>query len=320
MLSGVANDEQRTAFNAFRSRPLSHDEFGQGEVGVEMKRFDIAEMFVHVSREVWRIARHRDLTISFDYRGPSPLILGDHAGAYLSLRRLLSGAAQMVDAGCLEFDGEARLKSTGAVELCTKAVGCGTLASEACVREVLSQLLLDPRPFAAVDPVSTPRLRRATGRCPVSGMEIELGMIPSVGFILNSRWRWPAGQVVGFNAMRGTASPARAWVIDENPTSGATMVRRLRRSNWTAVHFASCADAERQLRCATTSQDEWPELVLLLEPRGRSLQGRDTLLTRLPVGTRCISIVEPGAEPAEAAAEVRVQPLSPKDLEHLAQT
>ena len=43
----------------------------------------------------------------------------------------------------------------------------------------------------------------------------------------------------------------------------------------------------------------------------------ETLLARLCAPTRCISIVEPGAEPPATASELRVQPLSPGDLEQL---
>ena len=63
-----------------------------------MKRFDIAEMLVHVSREVWRSAIQRELTISFEERGPSPVIHADHERAHHGLRRLLGGAARMIDA------------------------------------------------------------------------------------------------------------------------------------------------------------------------------------------------------------------------------
>ncbi|HYD76298.1 hypothetical protein, partial [Ramlibacter sp.] len=109
----------------------------------------------------------------------------------------------------------------------------------------------------------------------------------------------------------------RAWVIDENATTGATMVRRLRRAGWTAIHFSSCADAERKLRFAA-SHDDAPGLVLFVGPRHRPLQGRDALLDRLPPGSRPVWIVDPGAELSAESAEVWVQPLSPNDLEHLA--
>lgn len=290
---------------------------GRLRVHADMKRFDIAEMFVHASREAWRNDRHRNLTICFDYRGPSPIILGDHERAYQGLRRLLSGAAQMIDVGFLEFDGEARLTSSGAVELCIKAVGCGSVAGESRVREMLPQLAMDFQPMSSGEPAPSPRLRRGTGRCPVSGMEIELSMIPSIGFILKVKSRWPAVQVVGLHTTRRVLSQSRVWVIDENSTTGATMVRRLRRASCTAIPFSSCADAERRLRSAM-SHDDPPRLVLFMEPRDRPLQGRDALLRRLPAGTRCIWIVEPGVDPSAEAVEVRVQPLSPNDLEQFA--
>lgn len=282
-----------------------------------MKRFDIAEMVVHVSREVWRNSIHRPLTISFDYRGCSPVITGKHERAFHGLRRLLGGAARMIDTGCLEFDGETRTTSSGAIELRVKAVGCGSLASESTVREVLCQLLVEPPSFCADDPNSAPRLRRASGRCPIAGMEVEFGMIPSTGFMLSSKWRWPAADVVGFGTTGAAPPGMRAWVVDENEATGATMVRRLRRAEWSAVLFSSCPDAERQWRSIAV-QENRPSVVLLMEPRGRALHGRETLLARLSAPTRCISIVEPGAEPPAPAPELRIQPLSPGDLEQLA--
>lgn len=72
------------------------------------------------------------------------------------------------------------------------------------------------------------------------------------------------------------------------------------------------------MRFAASHDGDPPGLVLFVEPRGRPLQGRDALLDRLPAGSRPVWIVDPGAELSAETAEAWVQPLSPNDLEHLA--
>lgn len=288
--------------------------------------FDFADLFTLATRHVLRVAARRPLAFSFDHRGPLPVVVGDPVAMRRSLHRLFCGVIEVIESGFVAFDAQTRITRSGRCEVRVEAAGRGRMAKPECVSAVLARLQLaqEGNIPGTESSAAQPRLRRVKGSCPITGVPIRFECVPSVGFVFSAQWSWPRAQVVNAESGPASAGSAKAWLIDPDNFAAESVAQRLRRLGWETVRFASCADAVRRLR-RMKEELARPSLLLVNESRSTPPAALPLRILRdlLPVEARCLYGVAPGSMSLIAQAglsgfEVRVGPLSPRELQDLA--
>ena len=282
--------------------------------------FDFAELFTVAARHVLRRVNSRNVRLSFDHRGPLAMIEGEAVAMLRSLHRMLCGAIGELEAGHVALEALTRLTPSGHCHVDVRATGAGVLATQGVLSTVISRLQLAQKQEFA-EQAGQPRLRRASGDCPITGARIDFEGSPSAGMLLRAQWTLSAARPVQDTRGVPDARCSMAWIIDEREATGSALVPRLQRLGWATVRFASRADATRRLR-SPGGVGEYPSLLIVIESQDTPPLALRALRERLPASTVCIYGVVPGSPSLTRrhdfdGFEIWVRPFSPAQLRRL---
>ncbi len=285
------------------------------------QRFDLAELFTRVVRQVVPMMVARRLALSFDYRGPSVIVEDDPVEVQCGLHRLLLGLLDIMASGFAMFSAKATLDAEGRCGVVVEAAGSGALRPRPQIDAVLHRLHLvetdDPQGRGA-------GVRHAAGICPNTGAPVTCSCDAHEGVLLRSHLSYtgaveqPATQI---DPVRG----ARAWLVDESAMPSAWVQRRLQRLGWTVTRFPTCERAlEHAQQGDLDSADEDadfrpPALLIVVEAAASTAACVQALQERMPPTTQRIFAVMAGSPTLGAPSSVpgydlRVFPFSPLEL------
>ncbi|HEV7914905.1 MAG TPA: response regulator [Albitalea sp.] len=278
--------------------------------------FDFAELFTASARHVMPLAMARKLRFSFDYHGPQVTVAGDAPAMRCSLHRLWCALIDTVDVGFLVFYAQAAITRSGRCLLTVKAAGTGLLAADEVQTRVLERLQMDGD---ALPPESRPRLRRASGRCPATGAQVQFASLPIEGVLFSAEWLLPL--VSAADVPGPLVQQARAWVIHDDEVGAESLVRRLQRQGFATSRFDSPTPAERRLQALGTAQAQ-PALVIAVEGPSVTPGSVRPLRERLSDAGRFVYGVLEGSptlahDDAVPGCDVQVYPFSPADLQRM---
>ncbi len=276
--------------------------------------FDFGELFTEAVRQVVPLAQRRRMPVAFDCRPPAVTLQTDPDAVHQALQRLFEGAIAAMDVGFLLIDAVPRLLRPGRCALTIKAGGAGLMAGAATVDRVLQDLWLAPMPMEG--DVGQAHLRRALGRCPHTGADIEFSAVPGHGMLLSFEWRHVRYELPGTVAVEG-AHGATAWLVHHDGVAAEALARRLKRLGWQASRLESVETAERRLRGLGPAQAK-PALVVVSDAAaaGASLVQLHRLL---PAAVQRVRLHTAGAPMPAGAADFApiFDPPSPGDLREL---
>ncbi|MBS0447035.1 MAG: response regulator [Proteobacteria bacterium] len=281
-----------------------------GPARIAAPPFELSDLFTRTAREVARVVKARGHQLSFDYRGPFVVLAADEAPLHAALFRLPCAVADMMRTGFLIFSSDVQAEPDGSCLVTVNAAGTGGPVSPQRVSEIVARLGLTEQ---ADD---EPGTSQAEGSCPNSKGRVEFASRTSEGVLLRLELRCTPLRIDGEVA---DAQGGEAWIVGENEVGSALLERRLQRLGWQVQHHASCIDASIAL--GSEPRPPAPRLVIVHQGARNTVQRAILLQRELPVRTRLLFEVAPGAtnvEHAEAAGcEVRVAPLSPRELHEL---
>lgn len=275
---------------------------------------DFAELYTVAVRRALLGARTQQLSVSFDCRSASVLWC-EPGSLERGLHRLLCGAIELCPSGLITFNAQMRSLGSARTLLRIRVAAAARAANEAAVAATLGRLQL-----AEVDADTPPRLRRARGRCPLTGGLVTFARTAAAGAHVEYEQSFDTAGRAGTRA-GARAAGALAWLIDADAAPAAALERRLRRLGWTTTTFSSTQQALQRLRVAPPQQPR-PALVVAARPDQRSASELQQLAASLPASTLCLLAAPVGspllARPeAVRGVELRVAPLSPGELDQL---
>lgn len=276
---------------------------------------DFADLYTVAVRRALLGARAQELSISFDCRSTAALRF-EASRLERSLHRLLCGALELCPSGTLIFDAETHALHTSRALLRIRIAANAGSTSEAVAATVSKLQLAD----VVGDGTLPPRLRRARGRCPLTGGLVTLAHSSSAGILVEYEQSFEIADADGGrNGVR--AAGALAWLIDAEAAPAATLERRLRRLGWATTSLRSTRQALRRLR-AMAPQQPRPTLVVATQPHPSCASELQQLAALLPSPSLCILAAPVGspllATPqAVPGVDLRVAPLGPGELEQL---
>ncbi|SCK27069.1 Response regulators consisting of a CheY-like receiver domain and a winged-helix DNA-binding domain [Variovorax sp. HW608] len=282
--------------------------------------FDFSEVFTVAARHVLRRISSRDLRLSFDHRGPLAIIEGEAVAMRRSLHRMLFGAIDELESGHVALEAQTHLTPSGHYHVDVKATGSGVLATQGVLSTVIARLKLTQQRELA-EQAEQPRLRRASGDCPITGARIDFEGSPSAGMLLRAHWALSDARPVQDTPAVPDAHGSVAWIIDDRDAASSLLMPRLQRLGWATVRFASRAEAARRLR-SPNGAGEHPSLLIVIESQDTPPLALRALREQLPASTECIYGVVPGSPSLIRRNDfdgfkVLVRPFSPAQLRRL---
>jgi hypothetical protein len=189
------------------------------------------------------------------------------------------------------------------------------LASDARISQVLERLQLVEEPLP--EHGDRPRLRRASGSCPMTGARVQFASLPFEGLLFGVEWLLPVVDASPASTAP-QANEARAWVIHDDDVVAESVARRLQRLGWATSKFDSPSQALRRLR-AMYDVNTRPSLVVAIESPPVSPTSVQSLRPYLPARTQRVYAAAVGSptlarDHAVSGFDVRVHPLSPAEL------
>lgn len=282
----------------------------------------LSTLFAQSVRDTARELAERGLSYTFRDSGRCWQIEGEPSGANAardtplaltcSLHRLHRSAATLLQRGFLSFQAVARPRPAGGCTLQVRIGGAGRFGPQAAVDSTLRRIGLRGG-TDTVDPHDTPRLRRATGTCPVTHARIDFGSLPTAGFLFSVAYVLPRARLCERPDVRPASGHPRLWLLDGNPINAVAVAAQAQHHGWATSTLPNVHDALRRVRQHT--HEAWPAIVLAFVGTAVPTSALLTLRHALPSHVHCIAATHVGscwlADPELLAGyEVRCHPLS----------
>ncbi len=273
--------------------------------------FDVEDALTLVLRRVAPALRSKPVGFAFDSRLAATRVFGHQQALEAALFRLIGAVAEVLGDGFLVVHATGspvhqRLRCT------VHVAATGRLLAGDVLDAVIRRLGLQGH-----DAIEESRLKRARGRCPTTGASIRLAGLADHQLLVTYEIRLP--MALPHHLLADVdAGQARAWVIDDDESSGQMLARHLQRLGWATWQFRSTAQAMRRLQVMPPAQAR-PALVLGVESPDLRVETLGQLAIRLPPATRCVLGAPLGSETlcldlVESPVDVQPWPFSHADL------
>jgi CheY-like chemotaxis protein len=247
---------------------------------------DLSCLLTQGARDVLPRLRQRKIACLFEDHACDWIIYGDHDELQRCLHRVLLAAASLLSHGVLSIQASA---VAGRLQL--HIGGTGRLCSAEQLSLVLDEMGVLDAKAGPTTAGGVSRLRRGSGRCPASGVEVRFSSLAPAAFLFD--FDYPLKTTARIAAATQPHAPRPwVWIIDADPLRGATLSRQATRHGWQPQLLSSLMHALQRLDGLRGAP---PSLVLLCGADGLRRDRLHTLRRQLPDATRCVLAVDPGS-------------------------